>query len=670
MKNLKSIKIKLLIYLIPVMLIVLISAGFIIGTTSRNKTLANTVKYSEDITRASKLVVEEMIDGLLLEFKMVSKSPDVKDMNRDRYVHYIADVVKESDGLIESAFVMDLSGKAVSNTDQDFDLSDRDYFKALIREKSFQVSNAVISKATDNAVFVIVMPVTDYNGKLVGGFGATVMLEKLSEKINTLTVGEEGSIFLVDGTGQTITHKNTDLIMNFKINEDHEGYDGLKEIAEEMVKGNKGTDYFKRPDGSRLMMIYEPISDTPNWSVGAIIPQTQIEAISSEILFLVIMTFGVIILLVIILSVIVGTTFANPLIELSSILNRIADYDLTFDEQSKAIEYLSYNDEIGQMTKALAKMQMNMTALVKKLTSQSIEISESATELSSVSQEQFAASEELSSQAQNVDENVQNTSAAIQEITSGIQEVTASAQEVSMNSQELSREIEETESAVETGQRELEKQGSKMETVGEQNKKATKLVTIVAEKAANVQEIVNTISSIAEQTNLLALNAAIEAARAGEAGKGFAVVADEIRKLAEESKRASFNIASILNEIDEGSSNANEAVKKTVELYDELSEGSRRLIAEFNRISDYMNSVNKKVESLMGTAEQQSASTEEMSGAMDNSARLTADIAEQISHMNVSVTQQTEGAQQVSEAAEKLNALSEELDEEVRKFTI
>ena len=90
------------------------------------------------------------------------------------------------------------------------------------------------------------------------------------------------------------------------------------------------------------------------------------------------------------------------MIELSSILNRIADYDLTFDEQSKAVEYLSYNDEIGQMTKALAKMQMNMIALVKKLTSQSIEISESATELSSVSQEQFAASEELSSQAQNV----------------------------------------------------------------------------------------------------------------------------------------------------------------------------------------------------------------------------------------------------------------------------
>ena len=122
------------------MLIFLISAGFIIGTTSRNKTLANTVKYSEDITRASKLVVEEMIDGLLLEFKMVSKSPDVKDMNRDRYVHYIADVVKESDGLIESAFVMDLSGKAVSNTDQDFDLSDRDYFKALIRKKAFRLA--------------------------------------------------------------------------------------------------------------------------------------------------------------------------------------------------------------------------------------------------------------------------------------------------------------------------------------------------------------------------------------------------------------------------------------------------------------------------------------------------------------------------------------------------
>lgn len=670
MNNLKCMKIKLLLYLLPVIIVILIVAAFSIGFLTDKMMVDNTITNSKGMTTASKYVIEEIIEGIIREFKVLALSPDIKEMNRNSYVDYISNVVKDSNGLIESAFVSDLKGNAVFNTNRETNISERDYFIKTMQDKSVQVSNAIINKATEQPGVIIFLPVTNDKGKLVGGFGASVLLKKLSEKMDDLKIGENGSIFLVDGTGQTITHPNRDMIMNFKITEKQKGYSGLQTIANEMIKGGNGTGYFTRPDGGRILMIYESIANTPNWSVGAIIPQTQIKSVSFNILKLIILAFGVIIGIIIILVYFIGERFTSPLKEMSTILNKIANYDLSFDENSKANKYLSYRDEIGQMANSLAKMQHNLTDLVKNMRGQAIEINEAASNLSSVSQEQFAASEELSSQAQTVDENVQNTSSSITEVTSGIQEVTASAVDVSKNSQDLSSQISETEKSVKNGQKELEKQSNKMKDVEAQNREATKLVTFVAEKAANVQEIVNTIGSIAEQTNLLALNAAIEAARAGEAGKGFAVVADEIRKLAEESKNASSNIAEILNEIDEGSSNANDAVKRTLELYEDLVKSSKMVVEDFNKISENMNTVNMKVESLMGVAQEQSASSEEMAGAMDQSAQLTAEIAEQISQMNQAIENQTIGAQQVNESAEKLNVLSVQLDEAVEKFVL
>jgi len=378
------------------------------------------------------------------------------------------------------------------------------------------------------------------------------------------------------------------------------------------------------------------------------------------IILLSIAAFSIIILIGIFLTI----SIVRPVKKLSESVGIFGTGELTVSFEQKG------NDEITTVAVALNKMAENLRTSITTVKESADQVGHTSMNLFTVASEQEDMIHLLIEQSDKIEENIQNTSAAIEEVTSGVEEVAASAQEVSKNSQALATDIGETEKAVKKGQAELKKQGERMKIVGEQNKTATQLVTTVAEKANNVQEIVNTISSISEQTNLLALNAAIEAARAGEAGKGFAVVADEIRKLAEESQSASSNIANILNEIDEGSEKANIAVKKTLDLYEQVNEGSQIIVAEFEKIYSFMDNIKNRVESLSGTAQEQSASAEEMATAMDTSAKAITLISEEIQKMNKAVHLQKEETRKIATAASEMNTQAKNLEEQTDYFKL
>ncbi len=667
--EIKSIKTKLLLYFIPITVVVLVAAAFVIGLIARNRTTELTENLTTEIVMASNMSVEEWLVGLRNELDNLAITNVVKSMDPEQFVPRLKTVIEQNKGLYETAFVAFPDGKAYTETAAEVNINTRDYFIKIIRNGAdFAISNALLSNATGNPVFVVAVAVKE-NNKTVGLLGITVTLNELAEKLNQIKIGKEGYIFLADGTGLTISHPDEKMIMSLDMTDTKkDGFVGLEEAGIRMTKGESDIVSYARPNGERYTLVFQPVAHTPNWSMGAAIPQTQINETSNQILMVIIISFVIIIAVIVVISIFVGIVFSNPIKELAKVVLRISDYDLTHDENSKLDKYVKQKDEIGQMINGLVKMQENLVSLIKKVDEEAKSMSTASTNLAAVSEEQSASAEELSSQSQSVESNVQNTSASIEEVTSGVEEVAASSQDVSKNSQELANDIENTEKSVKLGQKELEIQRQKMEEVDHQNDSTQEIVTTVAQKANNVQEIVNTIANISQQTNLLALNAAIEAARAGEAGKGFAVVADEIRKLAEESQSASANIAKILNEIDEGSDQANEAVKKTVTLYKDLRESNKNVVEQFEKITEYMETVNSRVEALMGAAEEQSASAEEMASAMDTSAKSTSQISEEIEQMSTAIEQQSSGAQQVTESAEELSRLAEELEKEIGKF--
>ena len=354
----------------------------------------------------------------------------------------------------------------------------------------------------------------------------------------------------------------------------------------------------------------------------------------------------------------------KPINDIVESASKISNGDLTV-----RIAYSS-KDEIGKLAAAIDKMVLALKEIATTIERDSQTVKQEASQVAAASEEVSATVEELTAQVDSVNSNVNNASAAIEEMTSGIEEVAASAQNVANASQKLSEEAQKVSNLANEGQKAILSITEVIVQTREKSDATFRIVETLSENAKNIGEIVDTINSIAEQTNLLALNAAIEAARAGEAGRGFAVVADEIRKLAEESKQATQNIANILRGIVDNSMKASEATKESVEIVNRAYSESNLVKSQFEQILQSIVRMSQMTENLAASAQEQSAAAEEMSSAMDSASKSMVSVVEQMNEVTMAIKQQADAISTVAKTAENLDDIAERLVENVRRFKI
>ncbi len=648
------------------MAVLLIALGLIIYYSLESKLIPMSTMYNNEISVARADQVGDYLQEKANQINTLSQDRDVKKINWEEAKERLLDFAKTNSREFERIILVYPDGTGYDTQNEKNNYSSNAFFKDIMNEgDDFYIGNPVKSKVTGNPVINVGYAIRDNSQKTIGIITGVLKLERLGQVSNAIQVGETGYAAIVDGSGLTITHKDPSKVMNFYMTQaDSQGFEGLSKYAKDMMSGKSGSGPFMTPDGTKHMFYFNKIPNTPNWSFSVIMDYAEITSISREAVSLITLAFSIVLAISLLIIYVLSLSISKPIKMISKKTEEFGKGDLTIEFASDS------RDEIGNMSNSLDNMAKTLRDSIASMAKATKDVAHSSQELSAMAQEGSATTEELMSQSESVETNVQNTSASIEEVTSGIEEVAASAQNVSRDSEVLAQEVEGAERAVKKGQKAIELQKKHIEAVGEQNQKAAGIVKKVAENSNNVQGIVATISSIAEQTNLLALNAAIEAARAGEAGKGFAVVADEIRKLAEESKRASSNIANILNEIDNDSSAANAAVEKSTLLYKDVIESREQVASEFTIILNSVGTITDKVHSLSGAAQEQSAAAEEMASAMDNSATSMTSISEQMQQIAEGVKQTAESSERINTTAEELDSLSKGLEEFVEMFKI
>ena len=495
--------------------------------------------------------------------------------------------------------VVDKEGVARYTDGTTADLGDRDYvMRAFSGELA--VSELLISRVTGGLVLMYAVPITDYQDQIAGVLIARQDGAILSDITDRLGYGENGWAFIVNGDGTLYAHPDRELVLaGENVFDPSSALLSAGNALQEIGLGQGGLIKFALDDGENRLVGLAPI-DSTKWTVGvAALESDELHRVVSLRNFM----LGFAAAMVIVggvLGIVFARVVAVPLRRVQNVIEAVARGDLTQISQVRA------RDEVGIVADAL-------NATVASVREALGAVAKTTDELASISQEMAASSQEVS--------------ASIEEVASTTNEFSSSLDMMNTNAQSMSDAVEDISARAAEGDRAILNVVEQMNLLRDNTRVMSDEVANLGTLSDEIGKIVDAISAIAEQTNLLALNAAIEAARAGEHGRGFAVVADEVRKLAEESAHATAEITALINQIQEGISSTVSGMKNSADQADEALvsvDDSGRIL---RRILSAVDGIVGQVQSISAGIEQTNAAGHEISSATEEQAASIEEIA-------------------------------------------
>ncbi|MGM1050401.1 MAG: methyl-accepting chemotaxis protein [Bacillota bacterium] len=546
-----------------------------------------------------------------------------------------------------------------TSTDK-FDPRPRPWYTQAVENPDKVMRTGAYASFTGNVPIVSSsVTIKDKAGNIVGVQGVDVSLESLTKTINDIKIGKAGYVILADQTGTILANpKNPET--NFKTIKDL----GVEEFADidKMVDKNFEITMNKK---NYTASVY--VSPETQWKYISIMDKSEIEESINAIQNIIVLVMAIIAVIAIGASLFLSGAITKPINAAVQYVQQIGSGNLATDIPQSM---LNKRSEVGTMVRAINTMKQDIQKMIGGISSSGHIVSQSAVNLKdSMDQTQKASSQitesiiQLSTASSDEANTVMEGSEKVEELGGAIDQVTASTQEI-------------LDIARRTG--ELNQRGIVIvqELVGRFNstlqssQETAQAINHVSESAGEISSILVTILEISRQTNLLALNASIEASRAGEHGRGFSVVAAEIRKLAEQSTSAANNISHIISNVNSQVGAAVQAIGTSRELFMDQETAVRETESIFNDIMVSVDSQMDKTSKVDGHIQVMVEKRHELTDVFTNISAITEENAAITQDVSAAAEEQLATIDDVAGYLSQLKGLSNDLEDNIKKFTI
>jgi len=497
------------------------------------------------------------------------------------------------------------------------------------------------------------------NKGTIGVVGVDIDFETLKSIISKAKFYNTGYAAMIDRNQNFVAHptlKSTDNLRTV-------ANGSLKGMAD-AIQANKNGVYAYALDNSEKYAGYASVGDENNFTVIATVEKNEVMGILSKMYMNIAMIVIAAIILLALFSMVIGTRLAKPIVRISELLKIAETGDFT------VVSDIQTEDEVGLLSDALNSMLSKVRKTLTEVRSMCADVAASSEEMTASCQEIYTASEQS---AHAVIDLAKGAAGQARESELGKQKIYSIVEGLNQIASEMNSSnklSEEAISLVKNGNASVAHQEAQMNENKALSSDVSIAVNSLSQKSSEIGSVLQVIKSISDQTNLLSLNASIEAARAGDAGKGFAVVADEVGKLAEQSSNSAKQITSIIDEVHGGISQTVEKIEKSVSSMEMQGQALEVTVQAFDEISKIVSSVTENIKNTAASANVLNEDASNVSAIIEQVTAIsmkTASIAEELS---ASTEQQTAIVHEISMASENLSKKASALQQLVERFKV
>ncbi|MEK3948385.1 methyl-accepting chemotaxis protein [Paenibacillus sp. FSL H7-0703] len=571
------------------------------------------------------------------------------------------DVIVKAHPELDAALLGNEKGQYIRSPkkqESDYDPRERKWYKnAMLEKGKVFVGVPVASVTTGNLVVNI-------SGTLEDGEGAVALalnLDKMGESLQSVKIGERGGLIIVDSEHKVVSGTGT--AFNKTGKKPADAIEGLPEVATTVENDTPSMSQIQFMN--RDMLAFTLKDPLTGWSIVALSDLEDYSDAAQPILKQSLIVIVISILAAAIIIVLMVRSFLIPLRKLQAGTRIVRDGNLT--ERVN----LSSKDEFGELAQNFDQMTHSLHTMVSEVNQTSSRLASSSLMIKESTEQTTESVQHVAETVMESAENAATSAEASEQTANAVEEMAKGVSTIAESASSIVDSAGQTEHDVAQGSQMISHVRTQMDRILEAVSQTASLMDELSQLSDDAKQMNTAIAAIAKQTNLLSLNASIEASRAGEAGRGFAVVAIEVRKLSEQSKESADSISQIITQmldlIQRSTATMNGNVRNQVGEGLRISQDAEGAFTNIERSTSH---IVEQIQSVSAAAEQISASTEEVSATVTHLASLSRNSADSSQTTSAAAQEQMAAMEEIASSSQELSNMAQDLQQLVKRFKI